>query len=321
MKMLVVCAYGLYQNFRSSFIHAQIREFVKAGHQVCVLVPLALGKRDWDGKRIGAAARCEDGATIFPVRYISLSKYGRWGFNTWSALLSLWCAIHFAGKEMFCPDVVHAHTLGFSSTLGVWLKRRFQCPLIVTTHGSDTSIPAAQGKWRKLKQWSDATDCVVAVSTSLAKKVQASGSQTPVTVILNGYNLENLRKASGGFEGTDVYHLCWPSDTAKTSTHYHSSVCPGPSALSGGNTDNSRFRSRTAGLRKPLQRIECEQCCTLFGRSPQLSGIRTVGKMPILCDAQCPRRLWNCLFGSDGVWMPNHRYGRGRNCGPHQVGI
>lgn len=321
MKMLVVCAYGLYQNFRSSFIHAQIREFVKAGHQVCVLVPLALGKRDWDGKRIGAAARCEDGATIFPVRYISLSKYGRWGFNTWSALLSLWCAIHFAGKEMFCPDVVHAHTLGFSSTLGVWLKRRFQCPLIVTTHGSDTSIPAAQGKWRKLKQWSDATDCVVAVSTSLAKKVQASGSQTPVTVILNGYNLENLRKASGGSKEpmSIIYvgHLIQQKQvhiTIQAFAQVHQRYPEATLTIVGSGPE-------TAGLRKPLQRIECEQCCTLFGRSPQLSGIRTVGKMPILCDAQCPRRLWNCLFGSDGVWMPNHRYGRGRNCGPHQVGI
>ena len=43
MNILVVCNYDLYQNLTYSFVHSQIREYVKLGHRVRVLVPAAMG--------------------------------------------------------------------------------------------------------------------------------------------------------------------------------------------------------------------------------------------------------------------------------------
>ena len=51
MNILVVCNYDLYQNLTYSFVHSQIREYVKLGHRVRVIIPAAMGKRARNGKR------------------------------------------------------------------------------------------------------------------------------------------------------------------------------------------------------------------------------------------------------------------------------
>ena len=45
MNILVVAAHGLYADYGASFVHSQAKEYVKAGHRVRAIVPVAAGKR------------------------------------------------------------------------------------------------------------------------------------------------------------------------------------------------------------------------------------------------------------------------------------
>lgn len=192
MNLLVVCHYGLYQDFSYSFVHAQAAAYAALGHRVRVVVPIAAGKRDWDGARFSGPLlrRDEDGVELYLLRHLSISNYGRKGFNTFWALRSL--AKHIDGiLDGFVPDVIHAHTLGLDSSLGAWLKERLGVPLVVTSHGSDASVPVEQGRGGALKLLCDRVDAIAAVSSALADKLRTCGTNTPIVSILNGFVLEN----------------------------------------------------------------------------------------------------------------------------------
>ena len=149
-----------------------------------VIVPLAFGKRGYDGARIfpAAARRVIDGVPHQYVRYFTLSRFGANGFNARQAIRAV-SRLDLA----FIPDVIHAHTLGFDSEIGAWLKARFGCPLVVTTHGSDTSIPAQNGQGKLLKRYADRADAVVCVSSALKAALERERVGAPLLVILNGY--------------------------------------------------------------------------------------------------------------------------------------
>lgn len=156
------------------------------GHNVKVLVPIAYGKSDWNGNRITTNKCTQDGVELLPFRYMTMSKYGERGFNARSAIRILKISIHKLLKG-FHPDIIHAHTLGFDSTIGVWLKHHYGCPLVVTTHGSDTIRPFFQGRKKSLKSFCDGADCVVGVSTALTDRLRSTGTTTQLQVILNGF--------------------------------------------------------------------------------------------------------------------------------------
>lgn len=193
MNILVVAHYQGDGSPSASFIHDQIRAYLALGHQVRVLTPIAVGKTGWDGKRWGKLLRWEDvdGATYCFLRHVSLSRYGNGWFNLASASFALERCISQLLRD-FQPDIIHAHTLGFDSELGVLLKEHLHVPLVVTTHGSDTSIPYEKGQIMWLKPFCDRVDRIVAVSQALARKVEASGTSTPVSSILNGFCLSNV---------------------------------------------------------------------------------------------------------------------------------
>lgn len=197
MNILVVSHYGIYSDFSISYVHAQAVAYAALGHRVRVIVPVALGKRDRDGKRFSSAvvSRNKDGVEIMDLRFCSLSRYGEKHFNTVSAIAALQCNFSKLLKD-FSPDIIHAHTLGFDSKIGAWLKRKLHCPLVVTTHGSDTSIPVEQGKLQELKAACAPADAVVAVSSKLAQKLRTCGTQVPITSILNGFRLGYLPEAA-----------------------------------------------------------------------------------------------------------------------------
>lgn len=188
MNILVVCHYGLYQNLTFSFVHNQIREYVSLGHRVRVIIPVAVGKKGPDGRQLGSLLTKgqADGVELYYVRYVTLSSYGKKWFNTESAKASIrlgWKGIF----QDFQPDVIHAHTLGFDSELGAWLKEKWSCPLVVTTHGSDTVIPLEHGQADVLRQNCDKADAVVAVSVKLRQRLGSCGTKTPLHTIFNGF--------------------------------------------------------------------------------------------------------------------------------------
>ncbi|MBE5892073.1 MAG: glycosyltransferase family 4 protein [Lachnospiraceae bacterium] len=193
MNILVICHYGLYQNLQNSFVHHQVKALVELGHNVRVIIPIPYGKKGSDNNRIsrGVMERNVDGAELVYVRYLTLSKYGEKSFNFESAM-------YFIEKnEMqilrnFSIDIIHAHTLGFDGNIGKRLAKKYKKPLVVTSHGSDASVPHEKGRLQYLLQCCEGIDCIVAVSSVLGKKIRSSGTKTNVVSILNGFDLKNL---------------------------------------------------------------------------------------------------------------------------------
>lgn len=191
MNILVICHYGLYQKPESSFVHNQVKEYVNLGHRVRVIVPVAVGKSAWDLGKLSSAPYCLDGVDIHPIRYLSVSNYGKPWFNTFMAVN----AIRFNLRKLlknFSVDVIHAHTIGFDSEIGAYFKKITRAPLIVTTHGSDTTIPIEKGQIDRMKAFCDVADTIVAVSTSLANILRRCKTQVPISVILNGFAISKL---------------------------------------------------------------------------------------------------------------------------------
>lgn len=188
MKILVVAHYQDDGSPTAIFIHEQMKEYVRAGHEVMALVPVGIAKRDWHGNRATVRARAcwIDGIRHVFLRYLTLSRFGEKHFNTASAIFALKTQLTSV-LDGFRPDVIHAHTLGFDSEIGAWLKTRFDCPVVVTTHGSDTNVPLDNGQAALLKTYCDQVDAVVAVSNQLKKRLETCGTRTPIHAIYNGY--------------------------------------------------------------------------------------------------------------------------------------
>ena len=193
MNILVICHYGLYQDLTSSFVHNQLREFTSCGHRVRVIIPNGIGKKDRKNKRFSTMLNVTtaDGAELFDLRYITLSSYGKKRFNAFSAYQSLRLLRKKILKD-FDPDIIHAHTLGLDSELGAKLKTIFNCPLVVTTHGSDTAVPMAKGENELLRSRADKADVIVAVSNQLGELLASSGTKTRIITIHNGFVPHNL---------------------------------------------------------------------------------------------------------------------------------
>ena len=195
MNILVVAHYQNDGSPTAIFVHDQVKAYAALGHRVRVIVPIALGKRGFlTGGRFCSDSEVIDGADHYFVRHLSLSQYGAGGFNTRRAIGAVARQYDRLFAD-FTPDIIHAHTLGFDSEIGAWLKARLHVPLVVTTHGSDTSIPYEQRRLDWLAEKADLADHVVAVSSALAKKLADSGTRTPISVILNGFCVQALPAA------------------------------------------------------------------------------------------------------------------------------
>ena len=193
MDLLILCHYGLYKDLSASFVHAQAKTFAEMGHNVRVIIPIAYGKPDAKGKRIFPAFSTAkvDGVELYYVRYLSLSGYGEKSWNVKAATKAIRKKLPIITKD-FSPKVIYAHTLGFDSGVGANLKSYLECPLVVTSHGSDSSIPYEKGQLDSIREWCDEADRIVAVSSALARKIKESGTKTEVDVILNGFRTEHL---------------------------------------------------------------------------------------------------------------------------------
>lgn len=193
MNILVVCNYDLYQNLTYSFVHSQIREYAALGHRVRVIIPVAMGKKARNGKRFDKPLLISqaDGVEMYDLRFASLGKYGRKTFNQSSAFATvrlLWNRL----LRDFQPDVIHAHTFGMDSQMGAMIKKRLGCPLVVTTHGSDTTVLVNEGRFAELRHYCENVDIVVAVSKALEGRLRRCGTQTEIRTIHNGYNNEGI---------------------------------------------------------------------------------------------------------------------------------
>ena len=193
MNILVICHFNLYQDLGSSFVHSQIREYVTLGHRVRAIILAPMGRRGRNGKQIDKLLNVwqADGVELYDLRYFSLGKYATKVMNNSSAMATiglLWKRI----LKNFQPDVIHAHTLDFGCPLGAMMKAKLRCPLVVTTHGSDTTVLVNAGRTAELFGYCKGADVVVAVSKALEARLKQCKTETEIRVIHNGYCSEGL---------------------------------------------------------------------------------------------------------------------------------
>lgn len=192
MKILVVSNYQLYLNLTASFVHNQAKAYAKLGNKVMVVIPLAMGKKAHNGKRILRPTRYEvDGVILQYLPFLSLSNLGDSGWNQKSLLFfaKYWLVLII---ERFAPDIIHGHFLSNTAVLCSWIKKRIDVPCVFTTHGSDTSLLVENKEYTRLKEYADKADYIVAVSTALANKLKLCATNTPISVILNGFAIQNM---------------------------------------------------------------------------------------------------------------------------------
>lgn len=194
MNILVIAPFGMYQSYTSSFVHNQAKAYVKLGHRVRAVVPLAIAKRSNEGNRFGAPVEIvrKGGVEIYYVRYLSLSTLGSRHFNAYS---SKYFVRLFSGQILkgFSPDIIHAHTIGFGGMVAQTFHGKCSVPLVITTHGGDTNDALARGEAPQLKMICDQADIVVACSPVLAKNLCRCGTSTPIYYIYNGFAAEHLQ--------------------------------------------------------------------------------------------------------------------------------
>lgn len=192
MNILVVAAQGLYADYSASFVHGQVKEYVRAGHKVRVIVPVAAGKETNAVKRLSRpiVRTVQDGVEIFYLRYLSLGHLGENTFNPKSAERTVRRYKDALLKD-FKPDVIHAHAIFFAGNIGRVLKETCKVPLVITTHGGDTDLALLPDKTAEARTICDSAECVVAVSDVYVEKTRRIGSNTEIRCILNGFNIQN----------------------------------------------------------------------------------------------------------------------------------
>lgn len=194
MNILVVAAHGLYDDYGVSFVHSQAKEYIRAGHHVRAIVPVAIGKRVTDAGNISAPVtrRVQDGVEIYYLRYPSIGHWGENGFNPASAQFT----VHlFMGALLrgFAPDIIHAHAILFAGRIAVDIGAHCGAPVVITTHGGDTDLALTPRENTRAARICSAAACVAAVSGVYAEKARRIGGSAPVVCILNGFNAVNLR--------------------------------------------------------------------------------------------------------------------------------
>ena len=194
MNILVVSSSGLYNYYSSSFVHNQAKEYVKLGHRVRVLVPLAIGKSYDGGSRFSAPVTVvhQDGVEVCYVRNLSLSNFGEPKFNHAMAKASIQLLWHWIFSD-FKPDVIHTHTISLG-VVGLFLKKKLGIPLVITTHGGDTDVAIQKENLDEAKCILDQADAVIAVSSAYAKKTMQIGATTQIGCILNGFVISNVQQ-------------------------------------------------------------------------------------------------------------------------------
>lgn len=192
MNILVIAHYGLQPKLSASFVYAQAKAYAELGHKVRMIIPIPFGK-EYKGHYFLPKMHyhTEENIELYYIRHLSISNYGRKWFNSFSAQMALQPYLKMLFHE-FTPDIIHSHTLGFDCDLGVWLKEKLNCPLVVTAHGTDVFRPFNQGEKLLLKQNASQADKIVCVSNLLKNTlIKCSVPERDLHTILNGFQIQN----------------------------------------------------------------------------------------------------------------------------------
>lgn len=186
MNILVIAHYQDDGSPYVSFVHSQVVEFVKQGHNVNVVVPTVFGKRYRYLKN--RSHTVIDDIPIWYVDCLSFSNYGKYSINNLLGYRTVASAVKKILKE-YSIDIIHAHTIGFDGHLAVKLKEKYHIPVVITTHGSDTIAEINLGKGEYLAKICKNADYIVAVSSKLKNLLLEVCPSLKISVIMNGFHM------------------------------------------------------------------------------------------------------------------------------------
>lgn len=195
MNILVIAHYQGDGSPCAIFVHEQLKELVKSGNRVLVISPIAIGKKcNYSKYRLHSECVNIDCIVYVYLRHISLSRLGEDGLNQ---RLTKTALNHRIIKKIqkFKPEIIHVHTFGIDSGVGIFLKEKMGIPLVITTHGSDLEIPMKDNKTEKIAYFIREADYIVTISDKLSRMVQMIYPDILVKTILNGCDIKKCKVA------------------------------------------------------------------------------------------------------------------------------
>lgn len=286
MNILVTCSYWYYADFSMSFIHAQAKAYAAAGQYVRVLIPLPLGSRRLPEGAVKLSPLLHrldlDGVEIYYLTALSLSNFGNRRFfgrslNTQTAICALRSQLKLL-TQGFRPDIVHAHAFGYGSEMGSWLSQRLDCPLVVTTHGSDANTPLGEGKTAYIRFQSKSADAIIAVSSVLAERIRACGVRPPVSTIYNGFHAEYIasveKRRKSLLQVGNLVPSKHNSDTLRAVARLRKRYPDISLTVVGDGAERGRLEALT-------RELGLENCVTFLGRLPNQEALAEMAKAEI----------------------------------------
>lgn len=169
------------------FVQTQAIELQRLGVQVEVHAPVPMLlpamnrlKPAWQAYAQIPSRYEVQGIQVLRPRYLAFPGENLWGWPHYSKVFSLPHRPY---------DLIHAHFAHPEGTLGLWLRRRWRKPLVVTLHGDDANTYPYQSPlyMRYYRRVLAQADLVLAVSEAIRKRAQ---SLTPRPVITHRVGLQ-----------------------------------------------------------------------------------------------------------------------------------
>lgn len=187
---IVVIAHFQYDNSPYClFVRQQVIAYKKMGHNVVVISPLTRFKKGVNKYAENKMTNIVDNVKVYYPRHLSFSNYGKYGANSYFAFKKIDKIFRKIVTD-FKPDIIHANMIGFDGKIGTMLKEKYNIPLFITTHGSDTTLEIENGKGKYISEICKKADGVVAVSSKLKNQLLQQDNNLNIQVIHNGFDCD-----------------------------------------------------------------------------------------------------------------------------------
>lgn len=184
------------------YVHEQAKSYAKLGHnviEICTIpfIPFMKYIRPERYERFKnyKGIKKKDNVTILYVKKLSLSNYVSQRINGYLTYI----AIKRKVKKLIIQknlDILHTHMLEQEGYAGYLLKKSFNIPVIVTSHGTDCFRYFNPNPENYLKKTVLGLDQVVTVSNQLKMTIQDKIPNANIITIYNGTSVLNVAQSS-----------------------------------------------------------------------------------------------------------------------------
>ncbi len=200
MKVLVISHMypSTFSEVSGIFVHEQVKALVEKGLEVWVISPVPWTpfpinyiSPKWKAYSRVPLYTIREGIQVFYPRYLAFPRalfFASSGNRMYRGIRNLVTELY----RSFPFDLIHAHEVLPDGYAGLLLSKQFNCPLVVTLHGSPDIYKAAQlstGRRRKVLQTLKGAGIIIAVSSRLKKVTEewySCGSK--IRVVNNGFS-------------------------------------------------------------------------------------------------------------------------------------